>query len=728
MRHHLTIFLLLLSMVVFRNIDSYAQVETQNTDKVYDVSIVSKGQGSILCNEEYLVDYDERKEFTLKNNADVRLSLSPKDGYKLSKFTINGISRIQDVENNRLTLKGISRKTVIVATFENGDPIDDSVKMTIVSSSGGTLHYNGESIVDTKKTFYCKKGSTIRLECDPQEGFELEKLSVNGILRDVSNNVYSFEIQRNSIVKATFSVSPSANPSNSFPNPNNSVEGKPKFVLKVSGPGNTTFSGEINGVVAGDPKDPLRYNKEEFYVTNGSDVTLKLDPIRNIKSFIVKGKDLTQTIKSSNGVYTVGVLHDDPKNDETRAIVEFTQRYVVEIICNEYGSYTTPYFYKKTEIPNCFIIDKGKGGIINFVAKLHCHLEKLIVNGIDVTNKVFSSNTITTGSGPAYGFDISIVEKDYKIVATFAPDPKLTIVCGQNGSVDRAENIADPIKSIYYADPEYTINPGEAATFYEPSAAKGSMFYGKPWILRTIAREGYELAKLTINNSDVTSSVKRYPPSSPRNNQEMCFISLGFIKKDTRVEIMFKKKAQPVQQPQVEWVDLGTGVKWATRNVGAKNASDAGNYYTWKEANDLHVQKGRLPTHEEIQRLKKECHPKYDQENGVNGYRFYHKSDKSISIFIPAAGYYPQYDEPNKLIKKSEEGAIWSSDQTEMGNKVNEAMKEHTMDPIWLLIGDAFSSEGYDRSALAFSVKEKITKILDADIGVRMSVRLVLDK
>ena len=49
----------------------------------------------------------------------MRLLFSPKRGCKLQKFTINGINRIQDIENNRITIKGITKKTVIVATFDN---------------------------------------------------------------------------------------------------------------------------------------------------------------------------------------------------------------------------------------------------------------------------------------------------------------------------------------------------------------------------------------------------------------------------------------------------------------------------------------------------------------------------------------------------------------------------------------------------------------------------------
>ena len=689
--------LILILVTFFVSIDLYAQIDNQKSENVYDVSIVSKGQGSIFCNEQYLVDIDERKEFTLKNNADVRLSLSAKEGHKLSKFTINGINRLQDIKNNRITLKGISHKTVIVATFEE---TNDSVNLTIISGAGGTLNYNGESLTDTKKYTLVKKNTKISLNINPQKGFKFEKLSVNGILRDVSNNTYSFEIRRNSIVKVSFSESPPVRAEAD-------ADEKPKFEISVSGPGKAILSGEINGVVAGDPKHPSYPNREDFYVTNGSDVTIKLVPVQNIKKFVIGLDDLTQTVKSSNGIYTVGVTHEFPKFGLTSAFVEFIQRYNIIIESNKYGSYTPSYNLKRTQISDCFLIDEGKKGEIELNAKEHYHLEKLIVNGIDLTKNVVYLHNNGTEGGPTYKFDLGEVRNDYKIVVTFVPDPILTINCGRFGRLDRALSIYDPTKYLYYADPQYDIDPGKSKSFYEPSAAKGSSFYGRDWILRSFADVGYKLAKVEINGVDMTSIVKRIPPNGPRYNQEICYIPLGFIKKDTKVEIAYIKAVQ--QTPQAEWVDLGIGVKWATRNVGADKATDAGNYFTWKGANALKVQKGRLPTEEEVTRLMKECHPEPCTQDGVAGVRFYHRSNRNISIFIPAAGIYSQTD-PDKLNEKGVEGAIWTSTDSR-------SLTAAFLD--WFSVDRKF--------ALAFSIKDKKIKKLEADAGARISVRLVLD-
>lgn len=698
MWYHYKKIMLLIMLTFSVGINLCAQNSVRNSEDAYDVTIVSKGQGSILCNEQYIVDYDDRKDFTLKNNADIKLSFSAKEGHTLSRFTINGINRIQDINNNRITIKGISRKTIIVATFIN--EIEDSVKLTIVSGSGGKLFCNGKPIDDSKNIIRVKNGSKISLRCNPQEGFELNKLSVNGILRDISDNTYSFEIRRNTTVNVSFSESsPVARTKD------NNAEEKPRFIIGVSGPGRATLSGALSGVIAGDPKAPLIPNKEEFYVTNGSGVTIQLNPVHNIRRFVIGLDDLTQTVKSSNGTYTVGVTHQFPKFGTTLATVEFTQRYKAEILVSGSGNYTTSHFFQKIG-NNSYIIDEKKEGQIQLTANLHNHLEKLIVNDTDMTNKISMSNTITTDGGPTYVFNMGTIEKNYKIVATFAADPKLTIACGYNGRADRALSIGDPTGYYYYLDPKYDIKSGNSASFFEPSAAKGSNFAGKEWILRTYANIGYELERLVINGYDMTSRVSRIPPYNERNNQEICYISLGFIKKDTKVEISYKKIQQVQQVQQVDWVDLGTGVKWATRNVGANKPTDFGSYLSWNEANALKVQKGRLPTEEEIIRLMKECHPEVVKENDVEGVRFYHRSDRSIYIFIPAAGYYTESD-PNKLFSKSTGAAIWTS--TDATNS---------------FVGFFNIS----KVALLCDLVSKKIRTEDVVKGERMSVRLVLDK
>ena len=75
MRYHRNKSLFLFILVLFINIHLCAQDKKQIIGNIYDVSIISKGPGNILCNEQFIVGNDERKEFTLRNNAVVRLKL-----------------------------------------------------------------------------------------------------------------------------------------------------------------------------------------------------------------------------------------------------------------------------------------------------------------------------------------------------------------------------------------------------------------------------------------------------------------------------------------------------------------------------------------------------------------------------------------------------------------------------------------------------------------------------
>ena len=157
-------------------------------------------------------------------------------------------------------------------------------------------------------------------------------------------------------------------------------------------------------------------------------------------------------------------------------------------------------------------------------------------------------------------------------------------------------------------------------------------------------------------------------------------------------------------------VDLGlpSGTLWATRNVGADNPEDYGNYFAWGEirpksdyswstykytnggtsylnscltkycvysscgyngfvdnittllpeddpATDYFGGDWRLPTKEEWEELRSNTTKTLETVNGVNGIRF--TGPNGNSIFLPAAGYY----EGNSLHGVGDWGRYWSS-------------------------------------------------------------------
>jgi|GEM_PF-2521563 len=91
--------------------------------------------------------------------------------------------------------------------------------------------------------------------------------------------------------------------------------------------------------------------------------------------------------------------------------------------------------------------------------------------------------------------------------------------------------------------------------------------------------------------------------------------------------------------PQTDYVIIN-GVKWATFNVGnsgtfVSSAKDYGNYYTWEQAKTACPKGWRLPTKEELKKLKDVGYV-WTTQNGKNGVNF---GNTNNSIFLPAAGF-----------------------------------------------------------------------------------------
>lgn len=134
-------------------------------------------------------------------------------------------------------------------------------------------------------------------------------------------------------------------------------------------------------------------------------------------------------------------------------------------------------------------------------------------------------------------------------------------------------------------------------------------------------------------------------------------------------------------------VDLGLSVKWASYNIGATKASEAGDYYAWAETetkttyttencryyeskelgdeiggtdNDVaHVKWGstwRMPSIKEVRELVNNCTWTWTTQDGVNGYKVTSKTNGN-SIFLPAAGYMNEDD----LLSYGERGYYFSS-------------------------------------------------------------------
>lgn len=136
-----------------------------------------------------------------------------------------------------------------------------------------------------------------------------------------------------------------------------------------------------------------------------------------------------------------------------------------------------------------------------------------------------------------------------------------------------------------------------------------------------------------------------------------------------------------------QYVDLGltSGLLWATKNVGAENPEEAGDWYAWGEietkseytrensltlgdeigdissdplydvAADKWGDSWRIPTSYEYMELLDECVFVWTDEDGIIGYNV--TGPNGNSIFFPAAGFYANSD----VIDRGYQGNYWTS-------------------------------------------------------------------
>lgn len=166
-----------------------------------------------------------------------------------------------------------------------------------------------------------------------------------------------------------------------------------------------------------------------------------------------------------------------------------------------------------------------------------------------------------------------------------------------------------------------------------------------------------------------------------------------------------------------EWVDLGLSVKWATQNIGAKTATDIGNYFYWcapgmgtnidwnnymsdlvfgyDETSDKSGSGGimnikqsdgydtarenwggswRLPTKDEIEELINKCQWNWTTNNGVNGFEVIGPNGKCI--FLPSGGWINE----SKTECANDQGYYWSGSYR--GKHGITAFGLHFMSPI----------------------------------------------
>ena len=98
----------------------------------YDLTVTSTdGHGSVTCGETEISGGS--RTFNTKSSSEIVLTLTPDAGYQIGSVTINGEDASAQVENNTLTINGISANTTVSVSFS---PVGSALSVTLTTSMG----------------------------------------------------------------------------------------------------------------------------------------------------------------------------------------------------------------------------------------------------------------------------------------------------------------------------------------------------------------------------------------------------------------------------------------------------------------------------------------------------------------------------------------------------------------------------------------------------------------
>ena len=364
-------------------------------------------------------------------------------------FTIYSVFDSATEKNGQLTVpkgkKSVYQSTVGWKEFSNIVEVISSYTLTIQSSSGGYVSYNGTNISATTKTFTIDEGSSATITITPNTGYKLDTLTVNDtdVTSSVSNNKYTISsISANTTVVATF------------------TQITYTLSIKASGSGSVTYNGTST-------KNTTR----TFTVSHGSSTTLTITPDSGYRlaSLTMNGTDVTSGVTSSK--YTISSV-----TSNTSVVATFEQipvtTYSLSIQAGSGGSVS----YDGTTITNAtksFTVSEGSSVTLSITPNTGYYLSKLTVGGTDVTSGVKDNS-----------YTISNISANTNVVATFSVITyTLSIQATGNGTVTYGSN------TISNTTRYYSVNYGSSAT------------------LTFTPNDGYYLSQLKVGGTDVTSQV-----------------------------------------------------------------------------------------------------------------------------------------------------------------------------------------------------------------------------
>ena len=344
-----------------------SNIKSDNTLKVefeaippstYMLNIVAVGNGSVSYNNTTI--RNQSKEFTVVEESNVTITISPDNGYRLASVIVNDVDVTANVSNNHYTISNISEATNIEVKFEAITHI-----MDIIAKGNGTAIYSGTTIRDNNDSFTITEGSSASIRFTPDAGHKIKSVLLNdvNVTSDVINNVYTISnITRNNILEVEFEAIMHT------------------LTIKATGNGSVSYN-DIS----------FSNQSKSFKLKEGVSTVISITPDSGyrIKSVTVNSTDMTSQV--TNGQITISNIAQDTNVEVT--FEEMT--YSLTITAAGNGAVT----YDGQSVrggSSTFTVVEGSYATVQISADDGYRLKRVMLDGKDVTADVTNGQYTTT--------------------------------------------------------------------------------------------------------------------------------------------------------------------------------------------------------------------------------------------------------------------------------------------------------------------------------------------
>lgn len=265
-------------------IDNFSSIieDLENTNSQVTsliLSIKATGNGSASYSGDAI--RGTTKSYTLNDGTSATITFTPDAGYRIKSLKVNNTA-VSATTSYTVT---VNANTSVEVEFEAIPPCTLSIK----AAGNGAASYDGDVIRETTKSYTVDGGASITVTFNPDEGYRVKSLKVNGSNVAVSST-YKTTISADTKLEVEFEEIP----------PNTYT-----LSIKATGNGSATYDGNT-----------IREAKEKYSVVEGTNISVSFsaDEGCRIKSLTVNG--VSETI-SDNYEATI--------NADTSIEVEFEE-------------------------------------------------------------------------------------------------------------------------------------------------------------------------------------------------------------------------------------------------------------------------------------------------------------------------------------------------------------------------------------------------------------------